>query len=370
MSDHQFVDRQEVSVNADGSIECGINRIEAWPSLRMTSGRDIACVHGIIWATPGDALWPFTERIPTQLLKVAKSIPGYSWQLLELVAAFPERGAVLLTECPALAVLIVRSKVSQKGDPAERYRDLLSLKWRHILSELGLPGSRRVLRILLKVPALHCQPIIIVRLAEAIKTRHPHVRLLSHLPKITSDTISLLRASPEKVNAHLLLASTASGYGQENITWCMDTVSWFYADENPGKPWPYGRLNASELARVQAMFLRRDCDGFEHSNVFPPPPVTGIPGQITALQNVASITTEADEQVNCAVSYIPDIVHGQCYLYSVSFMERATLVLRVNSTGCWTVDELRAQKNQDVSPATESFVHSWLASQAEKRSST
>ena len=345
----------------DGCIQAGATVIQPWPSLRMHPKRDLASTNEIVWANPGDPLWPFAERIPLPLLQVAKIMSGSSWEVLEMVAASPERGAVMLVQAPALAVLVVKSLTPSQGDRFERLRHLLSLRWHEILGELGLPRERRLVRLFRKIPAFHAHPITVDSFADAIKTGHPHVRLLSHLPKITRDTVALLRLPPDKVNAHLLLASSGSDHDEEPVTWCVDTVAWFREQEKPGRPWPYARLDVKGLARVEELYRSRYGDGAEHLLPFPEPPVPGIPGRITALRDFFSVVAEGDEQANCAESYIPDIQQGLSYLYAVTVLEGATLALRRTAAGRWVVDDVKARFNRPASRETIEFIYAWLA---------
>ena len=344
----------------DGCIQCGPTVIEPWPSLRMIPVRVLTCTEQIVWAKPGDALWRFTERIPLPLLEVVKTVSGCSWELLELAASSPKRGPEMIVSCPALAVLIVSSLPPHQNDRLDQLGTLLRMRWREILIELGLPNEPRVLRILRKMPLEHCHRLTVGCLADAIRSRHPHLRMLTHLPKITRDTIGLLRHAPEKINAHLFLASSASDYNEERVTWIVDTITWFRDQERAGRPWPYGHLTAEGLARVEETFRVRYGDGSEHLTPFPEPPISGVPGRITALRDFAAVVAEGDEQVNCAESYIPDILVGKCYIYSVKVLETATLALRRTADGAWVVDDVRARNNQPPSRETVAYVEEWL----------
>jgi hypothetical protein len=267
----------------------------------------------------------------------------------------------LLLNCPALAVLLVQSVAARAGDRSNQFRDLLGLRWRDLAKDLGLSAKPKAIRLLRKIPVLHCHRFTVSALADAIKSRHPHVRLLSHLPKITRDTVALLRLSPEKVNAHLLLASSSSDYDEEPVTWCVDNIGFYREVEGPGRPWPYGRLDAEDLKRVEAILRDRHSDGLEHLTPFPEPPVPGVPGRITALRDSRDVAREGDEQVNCAESYLPAIIKGRNFLYSVTVLERATLALRRTSQGRWILEDLRAQNNQAPSRETQYFVDEWMA---------
>lgn len=270
----------------------------------------------------------------------------------------------MLLHCPALAMLVVRNYRRGRESRENYYRRLLGLAWRCILRELEIPAECRIVRLLCKVPMPHCYPATLDFLVEAIRTRHPHVRLLSHLPRITRDTVALLRLPPAKVNPQLLLASSASDQDEERIAWRVETVTWFHEQEKPGRPWPYGQLDAEALGRVEAVFRSRYLDGGDACTAFPEPPFPDLPGRITALRDYVSVVKEGDEQVNCAQSFIPDIINGRCYLYSIKVGERATLALRCHEDGAWRIDDLRARRNRPPPEEAVARVYAWFAEHA------
>lgn len=347
-------------LRADGCIEFGATVIEPWPSLRMTPVRSLVCTDGIIWAKPGDPLWAFTEKIPPPLLCLVKSVSGICWELLELAAASPQHEPRMLIECPALAVLLLENIPTRHPDRLGYLREILRRRWHDIVCELGLPRQRHVVRLLRKVPILHCHRLTVLALADAIEIKHPHLRKLSHMPRITRDTIGLLRLPPERVNPYLLLASSQSDWDEEPITSCVDTVNWFRECEAPGRPWPYGLLSAQELTAVEKSFRAQFDDETLRLTPFPEPPIAGVPGRITALRDSSAVVMEGEAQQNCAESYLSAIVKGDSYLYSITVLEPATLALERDAMGRWVIEELRAAGNQPPSRETEEFVITWL----------
>jgi len=348
-------------VRDDGCIQCGVTVIAPWPSLRIAPARTTTLAREILWAERGDRLWPFTASIPRSLLQLLRTVPSNGWELLELAAAAPERGCEMIRQCPALAVLIADSCPPDCADRAAWLCRILDLTWTQALGAIGLPAERRIVRILRKLPVEHCHYDIVEILAAACRSRHPHLRILSHLPRITRDTGALLKLPPEMTNAHLLLASTKSNYDEEPVRWCLDAVAWFREQELPGRPWPYGRLDAMALGRIEARYRIRFGNDGEFWAPFPPPPIPGVPGRIAALRDFWRLVAEGNQQSNCAEIYAPEIVAGRSYLYSVSVLERATLAIRrKRETGLWVVDDLRAKDNAPPSELTKRYVDEWL----------
>lgn len=348
-------------VGADGALRYGDLVVERWPSLRASTRPPEDLVREILRALPGSPLWPFAARIPQRLLQSARLAPTDGWGLLELAAAAPERGCELISLCPALALLLVRSCPKACDDRAAYFRGYLDLTWRQMLGRLGLPPQRRLVRILRKMPLLHCGTEALEDLVNAIADQHPFIRVLSHLPRITRDTAALLEAPRRHVSPKLLLDSAKSEYDEKPVFWSVDAVSWFSEGEYPGRPWPYGQLDAAALARVEARFRDRFGEEGEYLAPFPEPPVSGIPGRITAIRSYWFLSAEGDEQNNCAETLAPEIVAGRCYVYSVTAFERATLALRRDEkTGRWFIEDLRARDNAAVSQATTAYVRAWL----------
>ncbi len=353
--------KPQAAIRSDGSIEYGGTVIRAWPSLRMRPKRTMEITQEIIWAERGDRFWPFASRIPPLFIGAVRTAPVHAWDLLELAAAAPDRGWELIRQCPALALLTARSCPPDCRDPGDYCASILALSWRQILGALGLPAERRLVRILRKISLPHCGAETLETLRGILRDGHPHLRTLSHLSTITRDTIALMRLSPLMVNPLLLFASGDSDYDEEPVRWCLDTIAWFRDQEEPGRPWPYGKLDPLALARVAARYRRRLGEQGEYLTPFPPPPIPGVPGRITALRDFFSLSREGRQQNNCVEALAPDVLSGRIYVYAVNVRERATLAIRRKTvTGSFEVEDLRGADNAAPSDETERFVGEWL----------
>ena len=352
----------EPSVQPDGSILSGVTTFEPWPSLRIRPHRTMMLTHEILWANPGGRLWPYTARIPRLLLSVVRTSPTNPWELLELAASAPERGCELIRQCPALAILLARTCPLDCSDRADHYCRLLSLTWRQMLPEIGLPPERRTVRLLRKIPLLHCREETLEVFCTAIRSRHRHLRILSHLRQVTRDTVALLALPPALVSGQLLVASASSDYDATPVRLCVDTITWFREMESPGCiGWPYRQLDAESLMRVANRYRLKFGADSSWYEPFPAPPLAGVPGQISALRDYWTVAAEADEQDNCAISLVPEVLAGNCYIYSVTVSERATLLLRrIGESRLWVVEDLRAESNGPVSDRTAAYVQAWL----------
>jgi hypothetical protein len=363
MNEAPYTDTSQPIIRADGGIQNGRIIYEPWPSLAIVPQRDLGLCEEIIWAKPGDRLWPFTRRIPFKIVSDVKGIPCHNWRLLELAATSPERMGDMIRRCPALAVLVVQSHGPSDEPRADWMREIAVMRWREILENLGLPPKRRVIRLLKKLPAAHCREQTVNALAEAIRAKHPYVRILSHLSQITRDTVALLRMDRSMVSSLILIASSASDYDEEPTAWLVDNVRFLISGDPVRRGWPYRQLDAETLARVETRLRwQHSAAGCELLAPFPRPPIAGIPGKIEPLRDYRSLGEEADLQKNCVRAFIEDIISGNFYAYAVTVRERATLALRrLGDSETWVVADLRAYDNWEPSEETEHFVTAWLS---------
>jgi len=346
----------------DGSLQIGENVIAPWPSLAMTPQRSMEDTEMIVWSHTDDAVWPFTAQIPGEVRALVQALPARNFQVLEFAASAPTHAIEILRQCPALAVLLVGRYSPILGPRREFFRKVAIGSWLDALATLGLPRQRSTLRMLMKVPARHCELFSLRRFTDAVQMQHPHLRILRHLPRISRDTIALLGQPPDRVNAHLFRASCDSDYDEEPIKTCVESVGAFREQERPGGRWPYAHLNAVMLAGVEAEFRRRAGELLYDGTPFPSPPFPGVPGRITPLASFASVATEGDTQQNCSISLVPEIIHGTHYIYTVTVRERATLAIRRSSDRHhWVVEDLRGFRNSAPSHASKIFVANWLS---------
>ena len=234
--------------------------------------------------------------------------------------------------------------------------------WRAILASVGLRPERWIFNILKKIPPEHCREETVAALAKAFRNRHPRMRVLSHMPRITRDTIALLEWSSDVVSAKLLLSSSVSDYDEQPISGLVNSISGYLFCKKDNRTWPYGNLTAKNLANVEARLRWRFREeGGDLLDPFPPPPIPGIPGRIEPIRDLGALGAEADGQRNCACEYVGNILMGRSYLYAISVFERATLALRNRrDADVWVIEDLRGLENGDPSEETTNFVMEWL----------
>jgi hypothetical protein len=128
---------------------------------------------------------------------------------------------------------------------------------------------------------------------------------------------------------------------------------------------PRGIRSFAQLVRYHDQLAARKELGLEAEALrrpLPPPPFPGTP-VIRAIDTPQKLIAEAQEQKNCALSYLPRICAGKVCLYSVMAPERATMALEKGPRGRWRISQIAARRNGPVSDATREAVEIWLAGQ-------
>lgn len=317
----------EVVMLPDGCLQCGGIIHEPWPSLRIRPHRNLAFQDEIIRAAPGSPFYSYASRIPDEIRDRVRSAPDFSFALLEMVAAHPERGLDLLQHCPALAVLLVRSyRPERHGERRGHVARMLAKPWRELLHAFQLPVRRRTVRLLRKLPIEHCTPQTVDRLVSALRRRgRTWLHSATHLPRFTRDTVSLLALEPGFVNPALLAASTVSDQDEQPVHSLITSVRALLAEAGRLADWPYGRSNLEQLLSAESRLRRRV---FEDCLVtFPPPPFPGLPGEIEPIRDYRRLVQEGEDQNNCAPTFVAEIAHGLTYFFAIYRPERATVAL-------------------------------------------
>jgi len=300
------------------------------------------------------------------LRELIRATPAYPSTLHEW-CSIPGRGAADLEDCPALAVLTAH--VVQEGPWAKRegtLRYFASLSWRELLTALGLPPRPGTLRVLRKLPRDHCRPQTVEALRRLLAARNGRWRhVLPHLPRITRDTVALLRFDPKLVTPGLIRASTESDADEETVTWLLTSIRILRLKLGHAGPWPYRGLGLEKLKLVEGeLFARLHPD----PTAFPLPPFPGQPGEIEPLCDLHSLARESESQQNCTISLLGQVLEGTAFVYAVLRPERATLSLRrEDPLGEWQLHELRGARNAPPATASIARVRAWFSA-AKRRS--
>lgn len=352
----------------DGSLQCGNVVHEPWPSLRIKPLRSLGFMSEILRAQPGSAFWHYTQAVPKEIFALARAMPCAPFSSLELCGADPERGRDMLEHCPALAGLIIASYSRAKfGDRRAYFAAALKKPWREIVAGLDLPPVPGTVRVLSKLPRDQCRAVNLRRLCDVLRRKdHRWRHVLPHLPMVTADTLTLLSLDPKMVSPRLLFASSKASYDEEPVSWTLSSIQSLRKELNDSQPWPYSGLDFEALKLVEGRLTDLVHPG--DAIVFPAPPIPGRQGEIVPLEDWESLTREADGQNNCALTFVAGILSNSAYLYKILRPERATLALTRNAENdAWSIHDLRAADNAEVSAATSAFVRAWFDQNAPRR---
>lgn len=99
---------------------------------------------------------------------------------------------------------------------------------------------------------------------------------------------------------------------------------------------------------------------------FGPPPLEGNE-DIRPITDAATLLAEGTSQRHCVAGYRHDILAGRYYVYAVFAPERATLGLRIDSTGALKIAELKLKFNAAPSDATRAAVMAWFEAELKRR---
>jgi hypothetical protein len=273
------------------------------------------------------------------------------WSLYRLLARCP--GSDDLVDCnPALAFALANSRgfhpVSRPLDSARR---LLRRKQRDILGWLGFPATDRARRVLAKVPAEQVSVPVLFRLRRILQRDAEAANWLSHLPRITDETINILTFYRAALSMPLLLdlqgADTRSEY-------------WYYLFEGSNRmrkeydlPWTVFRSMEALSAFYERLSRRTAMDSAlrELPKELPPPPFALSPDSgIEPIATVQDLYWHGELEHNCVLQYARAIHAGTHYVYRVTSPVRATLSI-VRKGKDWVPDGLMGPANCTVDDA-------------------
>ncbi len=364
MSEYEMPAAPFPVLRSDGCLTCGESVCEPWPSLTTTPEPTTRFAEPILRASADSPLWPYVEKIPANVRRLIGAMPAHRWELLELCAEDPNRALQLLEGCPALALLLVLNhRAAPYPDRRAYYRAMVALSWRELLRVFDLPDRPGTIRILRKLHAEDCRPQLVGRLRQVLCDGHPWWHVLPHLPRITQDTLGLLRLDPFLISPALLRASARSQPDEEPVTWLLCAVKSLRTETDPSEKWPFAGCDCKGLQSIGRRLRSRVLA--DSIAVFPPPPVPEKTGVIIPILRWADLAEEAEQQQNCAATFCDEIMAGGMYFYRVMRPERATLAVRNDpKTGGWEIHDLRGAGNAEVSAKTKNLIVAWLQPRA------
>ncbi|MBF0287844.1 MAG: PcfJ domain-containing protein [SAR324 cluster bacterium] len=122
-------------------------------------------------------------------------------------------------------------------------------------------------------------------------------------------------------------------------------------------------LQRQENVRPSLQNERKKAKQEKDSEIFPPPPIAGIPGVIEPITCRSELAKEGLEMKNCLASYTHAVAEGKCYIYKVLFPERASLEIRISKRkNSLQIGQFECADNTKPSKQSKRFVMEWLQS--------
>jgi hypothetical protein len=326
----------------------------------------------ILWTRcfPRDAL-EFLERHHFQSRR---------WHLLNLWLRVPD-GRELFDDVPTLAWLAASSwcfKTHAVQRPLRSLRSLVKKPRSHLLRWLDLPDGDGIVRLLRTVRPRDLNPMQAVAICRVLRDEARRrwwrslpqpagadaVHLLAYRMPLT---FPLVRAISEGRNvgdvghemtvAHVLDDTIRMLHILER----MEQRDVIARIESPERLLEEHNRLAHDFARLRAA---RDGAGGRPGGLAlekeMPPPLAPTPW-MRPITNITDLLREGDEMHHCVASYESGIAARSFYVYAVHHPSgRATLGIRRDDRGRWTLAELRGPYNARVPRALIADVVAWL----------
>lgn len=305
----------------------------------------------------------FRETFPTEVAGVVARMPEAHWPVLHLVRK-STACRDLLPENPALALALAEAFV----DPLKPTRPLgpfEALRQRRLAGAVGFPSTDAAVRALRKIPPESASLAAVTHLRSALRNP-PAAKLVAHQSELNSGVLAIL-GDPDLLEAAepTLLAEVASRKserGQSPTSARLAETLYYARMYEPDRTYRFRSME--QLRRIHLRMIQTyivPALELPENQVFPRPPVPGIPGEIIPLRSVVELEREGLRQKNCVASYAARVLAGLEYIYRVEQPERATLSLTKGYGGTWKVAELKASCNRPVRASTVAAVNRWIS---------
>lgn len=297
------------------------------------------------------------------------------WHLLNLWLRVPE-GRELFDDVPALAWLAASSwcfKARPVQRPLRSLRALMRKPRRHLLRWLDLPEGDGIIRLLRDVHPEDLNPMQAEAVCRVLRdearrrwwqslprrSHAPSVHLLAYsfisfpllcainedrkagtmkVLQVFNDTMRMLHAL---AGAHPR-ADTARIESPARLLELHDRLARDYAQLRA--------LRAGAAAGSRIVHLSREV----------PPPIAPMPW-MRPITNLTELLREGAEMHHCVAAYESQIAARRYYVYAIEHpLGRATLGIRLEEDGIWSLAELQGARNGPVSRIIHTEVAAWL----------
>ncbi|HFC93127.1 MAG TPA: hypothetical protein ENJ51_09980 [Leucothrix mucor] len=263
---------------------------------------------------------------------------------------------------PLLMAIVMHSAKENKWSE-ETTANLLLEKRIKILEACGFSGDKSTLKIINKLSyrSFTLQKYHLMQTILALPNKH----LLNHLPYIDFNLFRLLTSHPQLLSSRLLHSYQAE--------WPILKFKMLYADigrmaDNEQGDTEQKLLNSRTIDELEAMHdryterlnaRRYNIDEIEDIN-YPVAPIAGTEN-IIPITNSKELLREGRKQHHCVASYHHGIVARRSYIYKVIAPERATLEIRIQSSG-HHLGQVKLAYNKMPSKETFESIYAWMES--------
>jgi len=334
------------------------------PLLQGLDGASSALKKRPVWEQRRRAFEGFRATIPEEVARLVEPLRSHQWSVLQLLRDH-EAAFELMETNPALVFAIALAKLSEGGMRFRAWNppihELLRRKRCEILEHLDLPGTRRAVRLLSRVPTRSLHPGIVGNLGTILENPEA-AKLAAHLPALNMGVVKIIAscvfgklASPRFLEE---LSAVPREFHYPFAYDCLFDIATLPDDPRSILDGPPFR-SISEMESTRRQLYEEVFGPPLSASKFPCPPIPGT-GEIEPVTTIDELDLEGESQSNCVPLLIDLVLEGKVYFYRVLTPERATLAIACNSSGTWTIDEIMAAKNTAVSQTTVDAVQGWL----------
>lgn len=312
-----------------------------------------------------------------QAWRILDFLPCRRTVVLQFIVKGGRAAVELLESCPALALLLaMRIYNDPTAWAVEKVRALAGIKRQKILSYCAYPADKWVVRLLQKIPAAHCSPMLLGDLELIIRRNRPaEIKTLRHLPRISRLVVDVLKDRETAELAARSFYTSAAAYPAEDF----DIEAYYLLAEIQRFSRDVPEITIPLVRSVRHLQTVHDRCSEQYNDLFGEQclelsfsraPVPGllpdIPDEGTGifpLQSGRDLFLEGKKMHHCIASYADRISwRGDLYAYHICSPEgeEASVMLKKNNI-TWGIGMIRGICNERVQEETRQYVEEWLA---------
>ncbi|MBK1621122.1 hypothetical protein CKO42_22415 [Lamprobacter modestohalophilus] len=354
-------------------IEC-LHAVSHWASgfatLRYAEGLfEPACIRDLWLPFQRDhedaAFRHWFATLPEDLAEALERLPARRYALAVLAQRSEAMRDLILSN--VRLCFLLHHWAETQGWSEHQLIEIAGRKQTEILSALGLPPYRRVLRLIAKLRIGEFDTYEVDRLLRVLRDEAT-CNALVHEPELSCRLVKILEDYPWVAGRPLqrLLCEASNRTLRE---WINDSLRMggeaalreLRRCDRPSQVRRlHERLIVEQIEQDGNHHRRFDASG--HLLAFPPAPFADT-ASIQAITTPDALQLETQSMRHCVASYTDRVYDGQYAVYKVLEPERLTLGLRLRDGGDVFLDQLKGFANQAPCPQAQAAVEQWLHEQ-------